>query len=32
MLPLIASSMSLSVGFAVRVSSAVADMIWPAWQ
>ncbi len=30
--PLIASSMSLSVGLGVRLSSAAAVMIWPAWQ
>src|SRR2546430_325656 len=32
MLPAIASSMSASVGFAFRASSAAADMICPDWQ
>ena len=32
MLPLMASSMSVSLGFGRRLSSAAAAMIWPAWQ
>src|SRR6266849_5190666 len=32
MLPLMASSMSLSVGLGFFESSATADMIWPGWQ
>jgi hypothetical protein len=31
-LPLMASSICASVGFGVRLSSAGADMICPAWQ
>src|ERR1700739_2286260 len=31
-LPLIAASISASVGCGVRDKSALADMIWPAWQ
>ena len=32
MLPLMALSMSASVGFGVFASIADADMSWPAWQ
>jgi hypothetical protein len=32
MLPLIAASISASVGFGVVRSNAAAAMIWPAWQ
>jgi len=31
-LPLIAASMSASVGFGLSVSSAVAAITWPDWQ
>jgi hypothetical protein len=32
MFPLMASSISVSVGLRVRLRSAVAAMTWPAWQ